>query len=214
MIRLTSKTSSEICWVEGSSELLVLREGKTGLKTSPDPESIKIYSWWPQTRCHSLFFPMIWFSRTRIRVGTSEKRWEPGWRNKNSFLTEGIFLTAAHAGGQERRWGLSSYENTEVLGHCSWLDINYWLYVYHMHTVPTVARRGWWIPRSWNYRQLWTTICILGTEPGSSEKPVHALNPGVICSITPSLLSMTNFIPGEDDGASVCSARLQCVTLQ
>lgn len=125
MIRLTSKTSSEICWVERSSELLVLREGKTGLKTSPDPESIKIYSWWPQTRCHSLFFPMIWFSRTRIRVGTSEKRWEPGWRNKNSFLTEGNFLTAAHAGGQERRWGLSSYENTEVLGHCSWLDFMY-----------------------------------------------------------------------------------------
>lgn len=112
-----------------------------------------------------------------------------------------------------REGGDFPLENTEILGHCSWLDINYWLYVYHVHTVPTVARRGWCVPRSWNYRELWTTMCILRTEPGSSAKPEHALNPWVICSITP-LFSMTNFIPGKDDRASVCSARLQCVTLQ
>ena len=50
------------------------------------------------------------------------------------------------------------------------------MFVYHVHAVPTEARRGCQI--SWNcyYRQLWVAMSLLGTKPDSFRRAISALN--------------------------------------
>lgn len=47
--------------------------------------------------------------------------------------------------------------------------------VYHLTVRPEDARRGRWISWSWNYRQLWSIMWVLGTEPRPSDKTQRLL---------------------------------------
>lgn len=45
-----------------------------------------------------------------------------------------------------------------------------YLCIQHVLLVPIMVRRGHQLPWSCSYRSLWTIMCVLGTEPGSSQE--------------------------------------------
>lgn len=51
------------------------------------------------------------------------------------------------------------------------------IYVYHMHTLPTEARKEHEIPWHWHYRQwLETTMLALGTKPRAAAQAANVVN--------------------------------------
>lgn len=42
--------------------------------------------------------------------------------------------------------------------------------------LPTDVRRGFWIPRNWSFRQLWTAVWVLGTIPRLSAREPSVFN--------------------------------------
>jgi hypothetical protein len=48
------------------------------------------------------------------------------------------------------------------------------LSAHHVHAVPMEARRGCWISWNCSYIQLWASIWLLGTKPGSFARGISA----------------------------------------
>lgn len=50
------------------------------------------------------------------------------------------------------------------------------MFVYHMHVMPSEARRGHQIPWAWSCRWLWTELWALGTKLRSSVRAANILS--------------------------------------